>query len=81
VRAVVCTGYGPPDVLQVRDLDRPVPGLDEVLIRVNATTVHRGDVRIRRFDVPRGQRFMAHLVLGFANVSFEEAAAGPRRVR
>jgi len=36
-----------------------------VLIKVHATTVHRGDVRIRSFDVPRGQPFMARLILGF----------------
>jgi len=66
MRAAVCTAYGPADVLQLRDVQRPVPGDDEVLIRVCATTVHRGDVRIRSFDVPRGQRFMARLVLGFA---------------
>ena len=36
-----------------------------MLIKVHATTAHRGDVRIRSFDVPRGQRFIARLVLGF----------------
>ena len=36
-----------------------------MLIKVHATTVHRGDVRIRSFDVPRGQRLAARLVLGF----------------
>jgi NADPH:quinone reductase-like Zn-dependent oxidoreductase len=61
----VCTGYGPPDVLELRQVEKPVPKDHEVLIRVHATTVHRGDVRIRRFDVPRGRRFMARLVLGF----------------
>ena len=66
MRAVICTAYGPPDVLQLRDVERPVPGNNEVLIKVRATTVHRGDVRIRSFDVPRGQRFLARLVLGFA---------------
>jgi NADPH:quinone reductase-like Zn-dependent oxidoreductase len=65
MRAAVCTAYGPPDVLQLRDVERPVPGDDEVLIKVCATTAHRGDVRIRSFDVPRGQRLMARLVLGF----------------
>jgi NADPH:quinone reductase-like Zn-dependent oxidoreductase len=65
MRAVICTAYGPPDVLQLRDVEKPVPADDEVLIKVCATTVHRGDVRIRSFDVPRGQRFMARLVLGF----------------
>jgi NADPH:quinone reductase-like Zn-dependent oxidoreductase len=65
MRAVVCTGYGPPDVLELRQVEKPVPKDHEVLIKVHATTVHRGDVRIRSFDVPRGQRFMARLVLGF----------------
>jgi len=65
VKAVVCTGYGPPDVLELRQVEKPVPKDHEVLIKVHATTVHRGDVRIRSFDVPRGQRFMARLVLGF----------------
>jgi NADPH:quinone reductase-like Zn-dependent oxidoreductase len=61
----VCTGYGPPDVLELQQVEKPVPKDHEVLIKVHATTVHRGDVRIRSFDVPRGQRFMARVVLGF----------------
>jgi NADPH:quinone reductase-like Zn-dependent oxidoreductase len=65
VKAVVCRGYGPPDVLELQEVEKPVPKDHEVLIKVHATTVHRGDVRIRSFDVPRGQRFMARLVLGF----------------
>jgi NADPH:quinone reductase-like Zn-dependent oxidoreductase len=65
VKAVVCTGYGPPDVLRLQQVEKPVPKDHEVLIKVHATTVHRGDVRIRSFDVPRGQRFMARLILGF----------------
>ena len=66
MRAVVCTGYGPPDVLELRQVEKPSPKDHEVLIKVHATTAHRGDVRIRSFDVPRGQRFVARLVLGFA---------------
>jgi NADPH:quinone reductase-like Zn-dependent oxidoreductase len=65
MRAVICMGYGPPDVLKLRQVEKPVPKDHELLIKVHATTVHRGDVRIRSFDVPRGQRFMARLVLGF----------------
>src|SRR5659263_54155 len=65
MRAVVCTGYGPPDVLELRQVEKPAPKDHEVLIKVRATTVHRGDIRIRSFDVPRGQRFMARLILGF----------------
>lgn len=65
MRAVVCTAYGPPGVLELRDVERPVPRDHEVPIKVCTTTAHRGDVRIRSFDVPRGQRLMARLVLGF----------------
>ena len=64
MRAIVCTGYGPPEVLQLAEVPRPAPGPDEVLIRVVSTTVHVGDVRIRAFDVPRGQRIAARMVLG-----------------
>lgn len=65
MKAVVCTGYGPPDVLELQQVEKPVPKGHEVLIKVHATTVHRGDVRIRSFDVPFGRRFMARMVLGF----------------
>ncbi|HEY7731291.1 MAG TPA: NAD(P)-dependent alcohol dehydrogenase [Gaiellaceae bacterium] len=43
MRAVVHDRYGPPDVLRVDDVDRPVPGDDEVLVEVQAGTVTRGD--------------------------------------
>jgi NADPH:quinone reductase-like Zn-dependent oxidoreductase len=65
MKAAVCSAYGAPEVLQIREVARPVPGDHDVLIRVCATTAHRGDARIRAFDVPRGQRLMARLVLGF----------------
>jgi len=65
MKAIVCTAYGSPDVLELRDVAKPVPRDGEVLIKVHATTAHRGDVRIRKFDVPRGQRLAARLVLGF----------------
>ena len=43
MRAVVHDRYGPPDVLRVGDVERPVPDDDEVLVRVHASTVTRGD--------------------------------------
>ena len=43
MRAVVHDRYGPPEVLRVAEVERPVPGEDEVLVRVHAATVTRGD--------------------------------------
>lgn len=50
MRAIVCTAYGPPDVLQVRDVPKPAPKHDEILIRIRATTASAADCELRRFD-------------------------------
>jgi NADPH:quinone reductase-like Zn-dependent oxidoreductase len=65
MRAVVCEEYGPPENLRFEEVPVPILGEGDVLIRVANTTVHVGDVRIRKFDVPRGQRLAARMVLGF----------------
>ncbi len=50
MRAVVCTGYGPPDVLRLRDVAKPVPKGNELLVRIRATTVSTADCELRKFD-------------------------------
>jgi len=52
MKAIVCTDYGPPDVLQLRDVVKPVPKDNEVLVRIRATTVSAADCELRRFDFP-----------------------------
>jgi NADPH:quinone reductase-like Zn-dependent oxidoreductase len=47
MRAVVYDRYGPPEVLRLEDVERPVPGDDEVLVRVRVTTVARADCATR----------------------------------
>lgn len=51
MKAVVWTNYGSPDVLQFREVAKPVPRDNEVLIRIVATTVETGDCEIRRFEI------------------------------
>jgi NADPH:quinone reductase-like Zn-dependent oxidoreductase len=51
VRAAVYDRYGPPDVLRVADVERPVPAADEVLVRIHASTVTRTDCGFRSAEV------------------------------
>lgn len=52
MQAIVWTAYGAPDVLELRDVEKPVPQSNEVLIRVRATTVTAGDCETRRLEMP-----------------------------
>jgi len=65
VKAVVCTRYGPPEVLQVKELATPVPRKNEVRIRISATAVTSSDCYLRGLRLSPAYRIMARLMIGW----------------
>ena len=65
MKAIVHTQYGPPTVLQFKEVDRPAPKDNEVLIAIHATTVSTGDCNVRNFTfVTKSMRPIAKLMFG-----------------
>ena len=64
MKAIVCTKYGLPEVLQIKEVEKPIPKDNEVLIKIYATTCHIGDVRVRSFDVPFPYKIPFRIYLG-----------------
>ena len=66
MKAIVYEKYGPPEVLQLKEVEKPTLNDNEVLIKIYATTVHRGDVILRSLKVPGPlwQQLMARIFMG-----------------
>ncbi len=76
MKAIICKKYGSPNVLQLQEVEKPIPKDNEILVKIHATTVHIGDTKIRSFKPGMGffwdllVKPMMRIMIGFS---------GPRR--
>jgi NADPH:quinone reductase-like Zn-dependent oxidoreductase len=66
MKAIVCTGYGSTDFLQLREVETPTPKENEILVKVLASTVQAADWRIQSLTIPRGMKFLCRLFFGYS---------------
>ncbi len=65
MKAAICTKYGPPEVIEIKDIPKPIIKSDEVLVKIIASAVNSGDIRVRGLQVSGFLKIIMRFVLGF----------------
>src|SRR5512137_1510737 len=71
MKAIICTKYGPPDVLKIVEYKKPEPKDDEVLIKIYAASVTNSDIFIRSSNIPLKFRIPMRIMMGLTKPRHE----------
>jgi NADPH:quinone reductase-like Zn-dependent oxidoreductase len=66
MKAVICTKYGGPEVLQIQHVNKPITKANDLLIKIIASAVNSGDVRVRALNATGIMKLMMRLIIGIA---------------